>query len=128
MQSLKLSSFFLTNNIGAPQGDMLGRMNPNSNNSFSWALCSSNSLGAIFYGGIELSLVPGTKSMMKSISLGSGNLGSSVGKTIENSHTTDTSSILISTLPTVLKILANVLRSELVATMSRVIGNVVEVP
>ena len=41
------SSFFFTNDTGAPHGEVLGRMNYFPNNSLIWLLSSTNSTGAI---------------------------------------------------------------------------------
>ena len=84
-------SFFLTNSIGAPHGDELGRMNPFSINYSSYAFNSFSSLGVIQYGALEIGCVPGKNSIVKSAPLRGGNPGSSSGKTSWKSRTTGTS-------------------------------------
>ena len=83
-------SFFLTNNTGAPQGDMLGRMKPLSNRSCS---CDLSSVGAMRYGALEMGHVPGSSSIPKSTSHDGGIPGRSSGKTSINSFTMGTVSI-----------------------------------
>ena len=52
-------SFFLTNNIGAPHDDVLGRTKPLSNKSCNYTFNSFSSVGAIRYEGIDTGSVPG---------------------------------------------------------------------
>ncbi|GJY62818.1 putative reverse transcriptase domain-containing protein [Tanacetum coccineum] len=71
------SSFFFTNNTGAPHGDELGRIKPFSNNSCS---CLDNSFisdGAKRYGARVTGAAPGIRSIRNSTCLGG---GSPVGK------------------------------------------------
>ena len=88
MHSQRVLSFFFTNRIGVPHGEVLGLMNPLSNNSCSWALSSCNSTGVILCEVIEMGNVPGCNLMQKSTSLYGGNPGGSSGKTSSYSHTT----------------------------------------
>ena len=71
--------FFFTNNIGAPQEDMLGRMKLLPSRSYSCIFSFFNSVGA--------SLVPGSSSIPKSTTRERGNPGKSLGKIFENSFT-----------------------------------------
>ena len=86
----KETSFFLTNNTGAPHGEELGRIKPFSSKSFNCSFNSFNSAGAILYGGIDIGVVPGNTSMEKSISRSGGKPGSYSGNTSGNSFTTGT--------------------------------------
>ncbi|KAI3815158.1 hypothetical protein L1987_14814 [Smallanthus sonchifolius] len=86
-------SFFLTNKIGAPQGDELGLMNPFSSNSSNCFFRSSISVGANLYGALAIGAVTGTRLILNSTSHSGGIPGSSSGKTSGNSATTGTSSI-----------------------------------
>src|SRR5262249_4571893 len=95
MQSRRDPSFFFTNKTGAPQGEVLGLMNPWSNNSCNYSFSSLSSAGAILYGGKEIGAVPATTSIQNSISLSGGNPSNSSGKTSKNSLTTGTCSIAI---------------------------------
>ena len=88
MHSQMVLSFFFANRTGAPHGEVLGLMNPLSNNSCIWTLSYCNSIGVILYEVIEMGDVPGCNSIQKSTSLWGGNPGSSSGKTSSYSHTT----------------------------------------
>ena len=81
MHSRRVLSFFFANRTGAPHGEVLGLMNPLSNNSYSWTLSSCNSTGAILCGVIEMGEVPRCNSIPKSTTLCGGSPGSSSGKT-----------------------------------------------
>ncbi|MFS7950496.1 hypothetical protein Hanom_Chr07g00583961 [Helianthus anomalus] len=74
-------SFFLMKRTGAPQGEVLGRINPFSSNSWSWLDNSLISDGASRYGALATGLAPGIRSIRKSISRLGGNPGRSSGKT-----------------------------------------------
>ncbi|MFS7942283.1 hypothetical protein Hanom_Chr06g00486561 [Helianthus anomalus] len=74
-------SFFLTKRTGAPQGEVLGRIKPFSSNSWSWFDNSPISDGASRYGALATGLVPGIRSIRKSISRLGGSPGRSSGKT-----------------------------------------------
>src|SRR5262249_37601905 len=95
MQSRRDPSFFFTNKTGAPQGEVLGLMNPWSSNSCNCSFSSLSSAGAILYGGKEIGVVPATMSIQNSISLSGGSPGNSSGKMSRNSLTTGTCSIAI---------------------------------
>ena len=84
------SSFFLTNNTGAPQGDTLGRMKSLSNRSCSCDLSSFSYAGAMQYGSLEMGPVLGSRSIPKSTSRDGGIPGRSSGKTSINSFTMGT--------------------------------------
>ena len=73
------SSFFLTNRTGFPYSDALSHMNPFSKSSSICLLSSVNSRGDIRYGAMDIGPVPGTNSMVNSISLLGGNSGISSG-------------------------------------------------
>ena len=88
MHSQRVLSFLFANKTRAPIGEVLGLINPLSNNSCSWTLSSCNSTSAILCGVIEMGDVPRCNSMQKSTSLYGGSLGSSSGKTSSYSHTT----------------------------------------
>src|SRR3954469_20322446 len=75
MHSLIVPSFFLTNNTGAPHGDILFSMNFSSINSSSCTLSSTNSAGDIRYDGIAIGVAPGIRSMVNSVSLTGGSPG-----------------------------------------------------
>ncbi|XXG55677.1 hypothetical protein AAC387_Pa03g3288 [Persea americana] len=77
----------------ASQGDTLGLINPLSNKSCNWVFNSLSSAGAILDGALEITTVPSTNSIEKSISLTGGKSGISSGKTSGNSQTTGISSI-----------------------------------
>jgi hypothetical protein len=47
MQSVKVPSFFLTNNTGAPQDELFVLMNPLSSNSYNCTFNSVDSISAI---------------------------------------------------------------------------------
>ena len=81
MHSRRVLSFFFANRTGAPYGEVLGLINPLSNNSYIWTLSSCNSTRAILCGVIEMGDVPGCNSIQKSTSLYRGNLGSLSEKT-----------------------------------------------
>ena len=65
------SSFFLTNNTSAPQGDALGRRKPLSK-SWSCNLSSFSSAGAMRSGALEMGPVPGSSFIPKSTAHGGG--------------------------------------------------------
>ena len=88
MHNRNVPSFFLTNNTGAPHGDVLGRINPLSNMSSSYALSSFNSAGAIRYGAFEIGVVPGTNSIPNSTSRSGDSPTISSGNTSANYDTT----------------------------------------
>src|SRR5579862_8105877 len=92
MHILMEPSFFLTNNTGAPHGDTLGLTKPLSNNSCNCVFNSPNSAGAIRQGAKEIGAVPGSSSIVKSISLTGGKPGISSGKTSGNFQTIGISS------------------------------------
>ena len=87
MHSRRFLSFFLENNTGAPQGEVLGLIKPLSNNSCYWTLCSCNSTGSILCGVIEIGDVLWYNSIVKFTPLCRGNPGSSSGKTSSYSQT-----------------------------------------
>jgi hypothetical protein len=66
-------SFFVTNNIGAPHGNILWRIKPLSKSSWSYSFSYFNSEDAI-QSALEIGLVPGTHSIPNSTSLCGGNL------------------------------------------------------
>ena len=88
MHNLNDPSFFFTNNTGAPQGEVLGLMNPLSSRSCNYAFSSFNSAGAIQYGDIDMGFVPGTSSMLNSTFLLGGKPSSSPRNISANSFTT----------------------------------------
>ena len=88
MQSQRVLSFFLENNTGAPQGEVLCLIKPLFNNSYNWTLSSFNSEGTILCKVIEIGDVPGSNSIVKSTSLYGGNPCSLFGKTFSYSQTT----------------------------------------
>ena len=88
MHSRRVLSFFFANKIGVPQGEVIGLMNPMSNNSYCWTLSSCTSTSAILCGVIEIYVVLGCDSMQKSTSLNGGNPGNSSEKTSSYSQTT----------------------------------------
>src|SRR3954464_15258761 len=92
MHILSVPSFFVTNRMGKPHGDELGRMKPFANETSSWALSSANSCGAILYGRLDIGVVPGLRSTMNSTALSGGIPGNSSGKTSGKSRTTGISS------------------------------------
>ena len=79
-----------------PQGDMLRRMNPLSNNSWICIFNSLSSSGAILYSALDIRAAPGIRSIKNSISLSGGSPRKSYGKTSRNSCTTVISSIFLS--------------------------------
>ncbi|CAL9075519.1 unnamed protein product [Musa textilis] len=85
-------SFFFTNRTGAPQGDTLGRIKPLSKSFWICFFNSSNSIGAILYGGLEIGAVPSRRSIVNLICLFSDSAGRSLGKTSGKSHTMGMSS------------------------------------
>ena len=87
MHSRRVLSFFLVNNIGAPQGEVLGLIKPLFHNSYNWALSSCNSIGTILCRVIEIGDVSGCNSIVKSTSLCEGYLGSSFKKMSSYSQT-----------------------------------------
>ncbi|KAJ0545692.1 hypothetical protein HanRHA438_Chr08g0337471 [Helianthus annuus] len=74
-------SFFLTNRIGAPQGDELGLTKPLASRSSSCVLNSFISVGANLYGALAIGAAPGMISILNSTCLSGGKPGSSSGKT-----------------------------------------------
>ncbi|PHT34666.1 hypothetical protein CQW23_26466 [Capsicum baccatum] len=84
----------LRNRTGSPQGDMMGLMNPLSRRSFKLSVNSLSSGGSILYGGIDIGLVLGRKSILKSISHSGETPKRSLGNTSGISHTTGTDSRL----------------------------------
>ena len=88
MHSRRVLSFFFANKTGAPHGEVLGLINPLSNNSCNWTLSSCYSIGDILCGVIEMGDVSRCNSIQKSTSLYGGNPGSSSEKTSSYSHTT----------------------------------------
>ena len=96
MHNRIVPSFFLTNKIGAPHKDTLGRMNPLSTNSCNWTFNSFNSIGVILYGGIETRAESGNSFISNYSSLSGGRPGRSSENTSENSHTIGTFSIVTS--------------------------------
>ena len=88
MHSRRVLSFFFSNKIGLPHGEVLGLIKPLSSNSCIWTLSFCNLTGAILCEVIEMGDVLGCNSIQKSTSLYEGNLGSSSGKTSLYSHTT----------------------------------------
>ena len=73
-------SFFLTNNIDAPQGDTLGQMKPLSNRSSSCDLSSFSSAVTMRYGALEMGPVPGSSSIPKSTARDGGIPGGPLGR------------------------------------------------
>ena len=98
MHKRRLPSFFLTNNTGAPHGDVLVLTKPLLNNSSICTFNSFSSAGAIRYDDIEMGSVPGASSISNSISLSGYNPGRSSGNTSKNSFTTGTFANCISLL------------------------------
>ena len=88
MHSRSVLSFFYANRIEVPQGEVLVRIKPLSNNSCIWTLSSYNSTDAILCRVIEMGDVPRCILMMKYTSLCGGNPGSLSGKTSLCSQTT----------------------------------------
>ncbi|KAJ0483209.1 hypothetical protein HanIR_Chr13g0662401 [Helianthus annuus] len=86
-------SFFLTNKIGAPQGDELGLIKPLANKSSNCVLNSFISVGANLYGALATGAAPGIMSIRNSTCLSGGNPGSSSGNTSGYSEITGISSI-----------------------------------
>ena len=84
MHNLKVPSFFLTNKTGTPQGEKLGLMKLLSINSCNYTLSSLSSVGAIRYGGIEIGVVQGIRSIPKSKSRSGGIPGNSSKNTSGN--------------------------------------------
>ena len=74
-------SFFLTNIMGSPHGDKLGRIYPLSSNYCNCILNSVNSGILIRYRTCDTSDDPGIKSIVKSKSRLGGNIGISKGNT-----------------------------------------------
>ena len=68
MYILKEPSFFFTNNIGAPNGEILGLMKPLSRRCFNCSFNSLSSAGAILLGEIEIGWESGKRLIPKSIS------------------------------------------------------------
>src|SRR3954469_350517 len=77
---LSVPSFFVTNRMGQPHGDELGRMKPFASETSSWALSSANSCGAILYGRLAIGIVHGIRSTMNFTHLSGGMPDSSFGK------------------------------------------------
>ena len=88
MYSRRVLSLFFANKTGVPHGEVLGLMNPLSNNSYIWTLSFCNSTGAILCGVIDMGDVLGCNSIRKYTSLYGGNPDSSSGKTSSYSQTT----------------------------------------
>ncbi|KAF5793856.1 hypothetical protein HanXRQr2_Chr08g0321631 [Helianthus annuus] len=86
-------SFFLTNKIGAPQGDELGLIKPLAKSSSNCVLNSFISVGANLYGALATGAAPGMISIRNSTCLSGGNPGSSSGNTSGYSEITGISSI-----------------------------------
>src|ERR1041385_4970625 len=93
MHILSVPSFFVTNRMGQPHGDELGRMKPFANEASSWILTSANSRGSILYGRLDIGAVPGIRSTTNSTDLSGGTPGSSSRKTFGKSQTTGISSM-----------------------------------
>ena len=92
-------SLFITNKIGAPQGETLGRIKPLSRWSLKCSFNSFNSPSFILYGAIDIRRISGRPSIPESLSLSRGTPKKSSWKTFENSFTTETNWIRgISTL------------------------------
>jgi len=81
-------SFFLTNKTGAPHSELLGRINPLSNNSCSWVFSSLNSVGAIRYGCWAMGGTSRNVFIDTSTSHSGGSSSSYSGNTYGNSFTT----------------------------------------
>ena len=88
MKCRSVLSFFLANNTGVPQEEVLGLIKPISHNSCNWTLRSYNSAGVILCGVIEIGNVLECNLITKSTSQCKGNPGSSSGKTSAYSQTT----------------------------------------
>ncbi|KAJ0588125.1 hypothetical protein HanIR_Chr04g0170971 [Helianthus annuus] len=86
-------SFFLTNKIGAPQGDELGLIKPLAKRSSNCVLNSFISVGANLYGALATGAAPGMISIRNSTCRSGGKPGSSSGKTSGYSEITGISSI-----------------------------------
>ena len=86
MHILREPSFFSTNNIGAPHGEILALMKPLSRRSFNFSLNSLISAGAIMLGGTDIGWVSGRRSIPKSIYLSGGTprryFGNTTGKSL----------------------------------------------
>ena len=87
MQSHWEPSFFLTNKTGAPQGELLGQINPLSSNSCICIFNSANFEEAVLYRDCDIGMVQRNISIDTSTSLLCGNLGNLSGKTSRNSFT-----------------------------------------
>jgi hypothetical protein len=81
MQNMKVPSFFLTNNTGAPQVELLGIMNTLSSNSYNCTFNSTNSTSDILYRAWDIGIVPGNTFIENSISHLICNPGNSLGNT-----------------------------------------------
>ena len=60
MHIMREPSFFLTNNTGAPHGEILGLMKPLYTRSFNCSFNSVSSAGDILEGGAEIGWLSGT--------------------------------------------------------------------
>ncbi|GKD59299.1 hypothetical protein Tco_1296808 [Tanacetum coccineum] len=78
--------------MGAPQGEVLGRIKPQSANSYRWLDSSCISEGANLQGARATGAAPGIKSIRNSTWRIGGRPGRSSGKTYGNSLTTGISS------------------------------------
>ena len=88
MHNLNDPSFFFTNNIGTPQGEVLDLINPLSNKSCSCAFNSFSSAGAIRYGAIDMGFASKMSSMLYSTFFLGDKLGNSLENTSVNFFTT----------------------------------------
>lgn len=77
MHNLIDLSFVFMNKIGAPQGEVIGLMNPLFNRPCNCSFNSFGSIGAIRYRSIDIGCVLITKLISKSISLRGGSSGRS---------------------------------------------------
>lgn len=91
-----LPFFFLTNSIGAPQGDTLGLINLFSNSFSNYFLSFINSDADILYVAMDIGLVLDIKSIANSTSYSGGTIQISLGKTSGNFHTTGRLEIKVS--------------------------------
>jgi hypothetical protein len=81
-------SFFSMNNMGAPQGDKLGQMNPFDCSSAICFFSSASSFTGILYSLLEIGGVPGNSSIINSMSRSGGIYDNSSGNTSGYSLTT----------------------------------------
>ncbi len=82
-QSLKVLSFFFTNRIGTPQGDLLGFIYPLFKRSFNCCSNSSYLVKENQRGTLEMGFASDTKSIARSISLVGGKPSSFARKTLK---------------------------------------------